>query len=152
MKPQFAHACTNHTWEVCFAFKSLILRVIPAQTNRFIWLDGSQWKYEDWLPGEPSRTSSLENCVELLPYSKSQSFHFKITLNKLWIAEPHAPGFLICRLFWLSGNGKFNDFTCWEPQAFICSYPYHWTCKRARLQPVAPSDALLRSMFLPPRL
>ncbi|KAL3056071.1 hypothetical protein OYC64_018722 [Pagothenia borchgrevinki] len=20
------------------------------------------------------------------------------------------------------GNGKFNDFTCWEPQAFICSY------------------------------
>ncbi|XP_018557917.1 low affinity immunoglobulin epsilon Fc receptor [Lates calcarifer] len=22
------------------------------------------------------------------------------------------------------GNGKFNDFTCWEPQAFICSYPY----------------------------
>ncbi|XP_071333560.1 probable inactive protein kinase DDB_G0270444 isoform X3 [Trachinotus anak] len=23
-----------------------------------------------------------------------------------------------------SRNGKFNDFTCWEPQAFICSYPY----------------------------
>ncbi|XP_034042575.1 lectin-like isoform X2 [Thalassophryne amazonica] len=23
----------------------------------------------------------------------------------------------------LLGNGKFNDFTCWEPQAFICSYP-----------------------------
>ncbi|XP_067459975.1 uncharacterized protein [Thunnus thynnus] len=22
------------------------------------------------------------------------------------------------------GNGKFNDFTCWEPQAFICSFPY----------------------------
>ncbi|XP_044073148.1 probable serine/threonine-protein kinase kinX isoform X2 [Siniperca chuatsi] len=22
------------------------------------------------------------------------------------------------------GNGKFNDFTCWEPQAFICSYTY----------------------------
>uniref|UniRef100_A0AAQ5YBH9 C-type lectin domain-containing protein n=1 Tax=Amphiprion ocellaris TaxID=80972 RepID=A0AAQ5YBH9_AMPOC len=22
------------------------------------------------------------------------------------------------------GNGKFNDFTCWEPQAFICSYPH----------------------------
>ncbi|XP_031150373.1 uncharacterized protein si:ch211-160b11.4 isoform X1 [Sander lucioperca] len=22
------------------------------------------------------------------------------------------------------GNGKFNDFTCWEPQAFICSYSY----------------------------
>ncbi|KAJ0005521.1 hypothetical protein NQD34_015415 [Periophthalmus magnuspinnatus] len=22
-------------------------------------------------------------------------------------------------------SGKFNDFTCWEPQAFICSYPYH---------------------------
>ncbi|XP_068561082.1 myb-like protein X [Cebidichthys violaceus] len=22
------------------------------------------------------------------------------------------------------GNGKFNDFTCREPQAFICSYPY----------------------------
>lgn len=21
-------------------------------------------------------------------------------------------------------SGKFNDFTCWEPQAFICSYPY----------------------------
>ncbi|XP_030614070.1 eosinophil granule major basic protein 1-like [Archocentrus centrarchus] len=21
-------------------------------------------------------------------------------------------------------NGKFNDFTCWEPQAFICSYNY----------------------------
>ncbi|XP_034069566.1 proteoglycan 3 [Gymnodraco acuticeps] len=20
------------------------------------------------------------------------------------------------------GNGKFNDFTCWEPQAFVCSY------------------------------
>lgn len=29
---------------------------------------------------------------------------------------------------WLSGNGKFNDFTCWEPQAFICSYPYQWMC------------------------
>ncbi|XP_075896196.1 uncharacterized protein LOC142897626 [Nelusetta ayraudi] len=61
------------------------------QTNRFIWLDGSQWNYEDWLSGEPNHTSGLENCVELLPY----------------------------------GNGKFNDFTCWEPQAFICSYPYH---------------------------
>ncbi|XP_054471751.1 lectin-like [Anoplopoma fimbria] len=22
------------------------------------------------------------------------------------------------------GNGKFNDFTCREHQAFICSYPY----------------------------
>ncbi|XP_041857014.1 lectin-like [Melanotaenia boesemani] len=22
------------------------------------------------------------------------------------------------------GNGKFNDFTCWEPQPFICSYAY----------------------------
>ncbi|XP_034742189.1 titin isoform X2 [Etheostoma cragini] len=22
------------------------------------------------------------------------------------------------------GNGKFNDFTCWEAQAFICSYSY----------------------------
>ncbi|KAK5860816.1 hypothetical protein PBY51_022272 [Eleginops maclovinus] len=22
------------------------------------------------------------------------------------------------------GNGKFNDFTCWEPQAFICSFSY----------------------------
>lgn len=22
------------------------------------------------------------------------------------------------------GNGKFNDFTCWEPQPFICSYTY----------------------------
>ncbi|CAL1582067.1 unnamed protein product [Knipowitschia caucasica] len=24
----------------------------------------------------------------------------------------------------LLASGKFNDFTCWEPQAFICSYPY----------------------------
>lgn len=23
----------------------------------------------------------------------------------------------------LLASGKFNDFTCWEPQAFICSYP-----------------------------
>ncbi|KAF6717057.1 hypothetical protein FQA47_000133 [Oryzias melastigma] len=22
-------------------------------------------------------------------------------------------------------SGKFNDFTCWTPQAFVCSYPYH---------------------------
>ncbi|XP_054888312.1 retinitis pigmentosa 1-like 1 protein [Poeciliopsis prolifica] len=55
--------------------------------RRFVWLDGSRWSYEDWLPGEPNHTAGVENCVEIL------------------------------------GNGKFNDFTCWEPQAFVCSYP-----------------------------
>ncbi|XP_027879684.1 brevican core protein [Xiphophorus couchianus] len=55
--------------------------------KRFVWLDGSRWSYEDWLPGEPNHTSGVENCVEIL------------------------------------GNGKFNDFTCWEPQAFVCSFP-----------------------------
>ncbi|KAK2839963.1 hypothetical protein Q5P01_013703 [Channa striata] len=58
------------------------------KTGRFIWLDGSQWVYEDWLAGEPNHTSQLEDCVEVLAL----------------------------------GNGKFNDFTCWEPQAFICSF------------------------------
>ncbi|KAM7407209.1 hypothetical protein PAMA_003103 [Pampus argenteus] len=60
------------------------------ETGRFIWLDGSQWGYADWLSGEPNNTADVEDCLEVLPY----------------------------------GNGKFNDFTCWEPQAFICSYPY----------------------------
>uniref|UniRef100_A0A096LQP6 C-type lectin domain-containing protein n=2 Tax=Poecilia formosa TaxID=48698 RepID=A0A096LQP6_POEFO len=55
--------------------------------RRFIWLDGSRWSYQDWLPGEPNHTAGVENCVEIL------------------------------------GNGKFNDFTCWEAQAFVCSYP-----------------------------
>ncbi|XP_043987962.1 retinitis pigmentosa 1-like 1 protein isoform X2 [Gambusia affinis] len=55
--------------------------------RRFVWLDGSRWSYEDWLPGEPNHTAGVENCVEIL------------------------------------GSGKFNDFTCWEPQAFVCSYP-----------------------------
>ncbi|XP_047226953.1 C-type lectin domain-containing protein 161 [Girardinichthys multiradiatus] len=56
-------------------------------SDRFVWLDGSRWTYDDWLPGEPNHTAGLEYCLEVL------------------------------------GNGKFNDFTCWEPQAFICSYP-----------------------------
>ncbi|XP_076016605.1 uncharacterized protein LOC143008643 [Genypterus blacodes] len=59
-------------------------------TGRFIWLDGSQWHYEDWLSGEPNHTANLEDCLEVLPH----------------------------------GKGKFNDFTCWEPQAFFCSYPF----------------------------
>lgn len=57
-------------------------------TGRFVWLDGSQWGYADWLLGEPNNTANKEDCLELL------------------------------------ASGKFNDFTCWEPQAFICSYPY----------------------------
>ncbi|XP_067373358.1 uncharacterized protein si:ch211-160b11.4 isoform X2 [Channa argus] len=60
------------------------------ETGRFIWLDGSQWVYDDWLVGEPNNTANLEDCVELLAL----------------------------------GDGKFNDFTCWEPQAFICSFNY----------------------------
>uniref|UniRef100_A0A3Q2PFP2 C-type lectin domain-containing protein 161-like n=1 Tax=Fundulus heteroclitus TaxID=8078 RepID=A0A3Q2PFP2_FUNHE len=56
-------------------------------SHLFIWLDGSRWSYDDWLPGEPNHTANMENCLEVL------------------------------------GNGKFNDFTCWEPQAFVCSYP-----------------------------
>lgn len=56
-------------------------------SHRFVWLDGSRWSYDDWLPGEPNHTAGVENCLEIL------------------------------------GNGKFNDFTCWEPQAFVCSYP-----------------------------
>ncbi|XP_070694542.1 uncharacterized protein [Pempheris klunzingeri] len=60
------------------------------ETGRFIWLDGSQWSYADWLSGEPNNTADMEDCVEVLAV----------------------------------GNGKFNDFTCRERQAFICSYPY----------------------------
>ncbi|CAK6959234.1 uncharacterized protein LOC121907396 [Scomber scombrus] len=60
------------------------------ETGCFIWLDGSQWDYADWLQGEPNHTSNKEHCVEMLEFA----------------------------------NGKFNDFTCWEPQAFICSHPY----------------------------
>lgn len=37
-----------------------------SQTERFIWLDGAQWNYADWLPGEPNNTAGVENCVELL--------------------------------------------------------------------------------------
>lgn len=36
------------------------------QTARFTWLDGSSWIYDDWLPGKPKRTSSHDNCVEVL--------------------------------------------------------------------------------------
>ncbi|XP_026768835.1 lectin [Pangasianodon hypophthalmus] len=39
-------------------------------TGRFIWLDGAQWNYADWLPGEPNNTAGVENCVELLSNSK----------------------------------------------------------------------------------
>ncbi|XP_063070674.1 FK506-binding protein 5 [Engraulis encrasicolus] len=39
-------------------------------TGRFIWLDGAQWKYADWLVGEPNDTSGREDCVELLSDSK----------------------------------------------------------------------------------
>nr|XP_043904703.1 probable inactive protein kinase DDB_G0270444 isoform X3 [Solea senegalensis] len=56
-------------------------------TGRFLWLDGAEWTYADWLLGEPNHTANVENCVEVL------------------------------------ANGKFNDFTCWEPQPFICSFP-----------------------------
>lgn len=46
----------------------------------------------------------------------------------MWILNTVAKDFLICFVFFrLPGNGKFNDFTCWEPQAFICSHPYQWT-------------------------
>lgn len=57
--------------------------VIPAQTNRFIWLDGSRWQYADWLSGEPNHTAGLENCVEVLPWGESRSFCVTITLNKI---------------------------------------------------------------------
>ncbi|KAF7215583.1 uncharacterized protein si:ch211-160b11.4 [Nothobranchius furzeri] len=60
---------------------------LRLDSHRFIWMDGSPWSYDDWLPGEPNDTAGVEDCVEVL------------------------------------GNGKFNDFTCWEPQAFICSFP-----------------------------
>ncbi|XP_017265639.1 FK506-binding protein 5 [Kryptolebias marmoratus] len=61
-----------------------------VNSNRFFWLDGSKWTYDDWLPGEPNDTAGVEDCVEVLAL----------------------------------GNGLFNDYTCWTPQPFICSYPY----------------------------
>lgn len=138
--------------KVYFTFGSLISTCNSSQTNHFIWLDGSQWQYEDWLAGEPNPTSGLEHCVEVLPWGESRSFYVTITLSKIWNAEQHPPWFLICRLLWLAGNGKFNDFTCWTPQAFICSYPYHWTCTPAHLQPPAPTDTLLRSVCFTSRV
>lgn len=40
--------------------------VMFSQTDRFIWLDGAQWKYADWSPGKPNNGVGLENCVALL--------------------------------------------------------------------------------------
>uniref|UniRef100_A0A3B1JZ91 Trichohyalin-like n=1 Tax=Astyanax mexicanus TaxID=7994 RepID=A0A3B1JZ91_ASTMX len=39
-------------------------------TGRWIWLDGAQWGYADWLPGEPNNTAGVENCVEILSNGK----------------------------------------------------------------------------------
>ncbi|XP_042337300.1 C-type lectin lectoxin-Thr1-like, partial [Plectropomus leopardus] len=42
-----------------------------------------------------------------------------------WLSgDPHNPAHVEdCVELLPLGNGKFNDFTCWEPQAFICCYP-----------------------------
>ncbi|XP_072554043.1 ladderlectin-like [Paramormyrops kingsleyae] len=36
-----------------------------GQSNNFIWKDGSNWDYQNWVPGQPSYTSHTENCVEM---------------------------------------------------------------------------------------
>ncbi|XP_029967107.1 retinitis pigmentosa 1-like 1 protein [Salarias fasciatus] len=43
-----------------------------------------------------------------------------------WLrGEPnHTAGLEDCLELLPTGNGKFNDFTCWERQAFICSYTF----------------------------
>ncbi|XP_034550141.1 probable inactive protein kinase DDB_G0270444 [Notolabrus celidotus] len=40
-------------------------------TGRFIWLDGSQWDYSDWLSGEPSNNAE-EECVKMAALGKGK--------------------------------------------------------------------------------
>ncbi|XP_056312613.1 galactose-specific lectin nattectin-like [Danio aesculapii] len=35
------------------------------QSHRFLWLDGSAWNYDEWVPGEPNHNFTNEECVEL---------------------------------------------------------------------------------------
>ncbi|KAL1023593.1 hypothetical protein UPYG_G00043280 [Umbra pygmaea] len=36
------------------------------QSGKMVWTDGSQWNYENWVPGEPNnRWTNAEDCVEM---------------------------------------------------------------------------------------
>ncbi|XP_036407680.1 lectin-like [Megalops cyprinoides] len=35
------------------------------QSNKFIWIDGSRWEYQNWVPGQPDNTRNKEDCVEM---------------------------------------------------------------------------------------
>ncbi|MGH0136361.1 UNVERIFIED_CONTAM: hypothetical protein FKN15_060789 [Acipenser sinensis] len=35
------------------------------QGNRFNWMDGSPWRFTNWMPGEPDNYGSYENCIEI---------------------------------------------------------------------------------------
>ncbi len=107
--------------------------LVVCQTGHFVWLDGAHWKYADWLPGEPNNTADVEDCIELLRFGKKRTvakLNWKDTDKLLflllcWTKYEFAPEFLIIFVC-LSANGQFNDFTCWEPQSFVCSYFLSW--------------------------
>ncbi|XP_066574691.1 C-type lectin mannose-binding isoform [Amia ocellicauda] len=35
------------------------------RTTKFVWTDGSDWNYSNWLPGQPDNTANVEDCVEM---------------------------------------------------------------------------------------
>ncbi|MBN3300994.1 LECA protein, partial [Amia calva] len=49
--------CANpRTWLGGFRF---------PQSNTFLWIDGSNWRYENWTPGNPSNYRGQEHCTEM---------------------------------------------------------------------------------------
>ncbi|XP_066574618.1 galactose-specific lectin nattectin [Amia ocellicauda] len=35
------------------------------QSNKFMWIDGSNWTYENWTPGNPNNEYLEEHCTEM---------------------------------------------------------------------------------------
>ncbi|KAF5896366.1 protein-lysine methyltransferase METTL21C-like, partial [Clarias magur] len=99
-------------------------------TGRFVWLDGAQWNYTDWLLGEPNNTSNVENCVELLSTDELQG-KVKAEENLEWWNswEPsilHSPGI---ERFYFAGHKitiqeSFDSYGAlvWPGAVALCSY------------------------------
>uniref|UniRef100_W5MJJ6 C-type lectin domain-containing protein n=1 Tax=Lepisosteus oculatus TaxID=7918 RepID=W5MJJ6_LEPOC len=35
------------------------------RTGLFVWTDGTDWNYWNWVPGQPDNTANAEDCVEM---------------------------------------------------------------------------------------
>ncbi|XP_041088462.1 lectin-like [Polyodon spathula] len=35
------------------------------RSEKFVWIDGSEWNYNPWVPGQPDNTANTEDCVEI---------------------------------------------------------------------------------------